>query len=181
MLAAPASAQQDERFYGRWEPSSTPAAGSILYVDPGGYLSSLLLNAKFSNERYEVIRDFGDRLVERIWPLGNEPWELIARESDELAVLEIRRDTVTRYDMQLNASQIDREYVSHHFCTSPAAQEYFFKDYDPDNVWRRIQEWSARSDEGFPYGSCHISPVGGKFGESWGTMSWVRDIDSHPE
>lgn len=178
-LSVPAAAQQDDRFYGRWEPSSTPAAGSILYIDPGGYLSSLRLNGEFTNERYEVIRDFGDRLVVRMWPLGNEPWELIARETDMLVVLEITRDSGITLDSKLVVPPTDREFMSYHFCNSPAAHEDFFQDDDPDNVWRRIQEWSVRLDEGPPFDHCGLGPQGAFLASGfWSTMSWARDINS---
>lgn len=95
-----------------------------------------------------------------------------------LVVLEITRDSGITLDSKLVVPPTDREFMSYHFCNSPAAHEDFFQDDDPDNVWRRILKWSGRSVKGFPYESCRLSPDGVKFGESWGTMSWARDIDS---
>ncbi|MCH8861588.1 MAG: hypothetical protein IID51_03655 [Proteobacteria bacterium] len=162
---APALAQQDERFYGRWEPMSKGAADNILYIDPGGNITLSEPSGGFTVERYQVIRDFGKRVIVRLWGLGNDIWTL---KTSALVVLEyVDADELTgrTYD-----------YITYHYCSIPAANEHFFKDHDPDNMWRRILEWSARADEGFPHDNCDILRSG-ELLYHWDSMSWARFFD----
>ncbi len=163
-LAQPAVAQQDERFYGRWEPSSTPAGGNIMWIDPGGTLSFLRPTGEYTVERYQVIRDFGKRLVVRIWNANeNAPMD----ERDSLVILEyIDDDELTGHLAH---------YVTYHFCIDMEAHQYFFRDYDAGKIWRRILEWSARPPVDPTYEGCRISEDG-EFSNNWSRMSWFRTL-----
>lgn len=161
---SPAAAQQDDRFYGRWEPSKKGAPN--LYLDPagsGGYLSYLGANGRYQVEQYEIIRDFGDHVVVKVWWLADE---LHAKQPPDVAILDLR-------DSRPRVPSEWRSFI-YSYCGGGPSTEYFFQDNDPDSIWQRIQEWSARSDEGRPYDSCSISPSGNATGQFWSRMNWSR-------
>ena len=167
-LAAPAAAQQDERFFGRWEPMSKGAADNVLYIDLGGTITFSEPSGGFTVERYQVIRDFGNRVFVRLWGLGND---IYSHRASILVVLEY-------FDDELTGRTYD--YITYHYCSIPAVHEYIFKDHDPDNMWRRILEWSARAKEGFLYDICDISRDG-KLLHRWDSVSWARFFDRATE
>ncbi len=112
---------------------------------------------------YQVIRDFGDRIVVKIWTVKinfedhplNEPW--------------IEVYTVDRGEGQGKVWF----GLGIKYCMAAAAMDYFFAVSDPDEVWRRILEWSARRGEGFPYDHCDMTEDS-VIGEYWGGMGFWR-------
>lgn len=112
---------------------------------------------------YQVIRDFGDHIVVKIWTVKfvdddhplNEPW--------------IEVYTVNRREGQGKVWFS----LTIKYCMAVAAMDYFFAVSDPDENWRHILEWSARRGEGFPYDRCDMEEDG-TTGRDWGVMGFER-------
>lgn len=165
-LAAPAVAQEDERFYGRWEPGSTTAGGSILFIERSGYLSNQSADGQhWFVQKYKVIKDFGDRVIIHAWDLSLPEGDF---NRDSLIVLILDREGIYR----------GRKYstLNTQHCGGGDERDCFFKDQDPDAIWRRVMEWTARASEGFPYDRCGLT-LQGETGEGWGSVGWFRYVD----
>ena len=163
-LAGPAAAQEDERFYGRWEPASRPAMDSIVWIDRNGYLDILgANNSGWLVERYRVIKDFGPRIVVRIWDARDDP---SIPENNNLVVLEILdRDKNTKYWYR---------FLSYDFCYSVPARKFIFQDFNPEKIWRRARNLTAGMADA-SYDWCEITEDG-EFSGNWGGMSWWQKI-----
>lgn len=160
-LATPAAAQQDERFYGRWEPASTSAIGSTVWIEADGYLDILGANdSSWQVERYRVIKDFGPRIVVRLWDARDDPF---IPENNDLIVLEI-------YDEDINTKYWYR-ILSYQYCYSIPARKIIFQDFDAGNIWRRARELT--SDASFD--RCDIAEDGTVSG-NWGGMGWSQKM-----
>ncbi len=133
-IANGALAQQDQRFFGRWEPGSRSAGGWPLIVEPGRIYSLTDKNEIVDEQNYQVIRDFGDHVVIKNWRLR--------------AVTEF-----DRLDPVLEIISVERRPPDRHFyveyCASPEVNSFFFSTDDPDEIWSRILAWSKKEGE-FP-------------------------------
>lgn len=166
-LVAPAVAQQDERFFGRWEPGSTSAGGSIMLIERNGYLTNHSPDGQnWFIEKYQVIRDFGDRVVVRASDLSLPEGDL---NREVLYILHIYRDEI----------YLGRRVIVLHeqYCGGGDAGAYLFQDHDPDAIWRRIMEWTGRESDEFAQNRCKLTALGEKAGEGWGGTGWHRFID----
>ena len=167
VFAGPAAAQEDERFYGDWWPYSGGTGNNLLSIEPGGTILFIPPTGETTVERYVVIRDFGKRVLVRLWSLAEHPVE---QQNDTLVVLEL--------DDSFDPEIIDRLYLRHYFlryyyCSGPTVDRFFSGDPGVDEIWRRIVEWSAISDKADPGRECRI-PEGKIEGEGWGWMVWSR-------
>ena len=162
--ALPAAAQRDGRFFGVWEPKSRGAGRYPMKIEPGR-ITFWRGDEIVMESHYQVIKDFGDHIVVKIWTVKsvdeidplNEPW--------------IEVHTVKRGEGQGKIwFSLGIKY-----CMSAPAMDYFFAVSDPDEVWRSILEWSARRGEGFPYDDCNMAEDG-TLGENWGGMGFERAV-----
>jgi len=163
MLAPkPAGAQTDRRFFGTWKPASTSAGGLPLTVAPGR-ITIWNKDKLIWDQRYEVIRDFGDHIVIRKWTVESSFDHPLNKSS--LAILSVERHVYEDY----------RSYIlGYDFCASDHAHDYFFQTSDKDEIWRRILSWSARRrDRGFPFDECILNEDGGEVG-GWNGMGFSR-------
>lgn len=167
LVFAPGSAgsQENPRFYGVWEPASTTAGGYPLALSRGRI--TFADDGEISQEdHFEIIKDFGDRLVVKLWTVKS-PFEDYPLGGPMLEIFEITLHEIA------GARHWD---LSIEFCSSPPAEAHIFETGDPADTWRRILEWSARRDEGFPYDHCNVTPEGRPFGGTWGGMGFDRDL-----
>ncbi|MCH8861579.1 MAG: hypothetical protein IID51_03610 [Proteobacteria bacterium] len=119
VFAGPVAAQEDERFYGDWWPYSGGTGNNLLSLEPGGIISFIPPTGETTVERYVVIRDFGKRVVVRLWSLAEHPVE---QQNDTLVVLEL--------DDSFDPEIIDRLYLRHYFlryyyCSGPSVDRFF--------------------------------------------------------
>ena len=162
--ALPAAAQRDGRFFGVWEPKSRGAGGYPMKIEPGR-ITFWRGDEIVEESHYQVIRDFGDRMVVKIWTVkfdkedhpSNEPW--------------IEVYTVKRREGLGNVwFSLGIEY-----CMTAPAIDYFFSGSHPGETWRHILEWSARRGEGIPYDHCNMTEDG-SVGRNWGGMGFERPV-----
>ena len=156
-----AHAQTDRRFFGTWKPDPTIAGASPLTIEPGR-ITTWDKDEMIWDERYEIIRDFGDRIVVREWTVESD-FEFTLNRS-AVSVLSLKRSG----DKDGHGLILSRD-----FCHSDWAHEYFFKTGDRDEIWQRILSWSARRDEGYPYQDCNMNRDGGEVG-TWKGSDFSR-------
>ena len=132
--APTAMAQEDQRFFGRWLPASTSAGGWPLIVEPGRFYSLNHKDEIVDEEHYQLIRDFGDRLVIKSWPV--KPIIEGARTDPDLMIL------VVRDNPPFQSLEID-------YCGAMHVNAFFFSDDNPEEIWARIMAWSKQEGQ-FP-------------------------------
>ena len=123
------AAQEDQRFFGRWLPASTSAGGWLFIVEPGRMYNVNDRGEIVYEERFQVIRDLGDRVAIKSWPVklmmegGSTKPRLMTFHLNEKPPFQI-----------LEVS----------YCVSPPVNAYFFKSDQPDKIWARIMTWSKK-------------------------------------
>lgn len=165
VAARPAAAQQDERFFGRWVHNGRDVVGFVTYVDAtegGGILSGRTTDDFYVVERYEVVRDFGDRVVVRVWGLVDEWYSTPA---STIAVMSLGEP------FEFKQSRYQNLYIE--FCDSPKANAFFLQDFDPDQIWQRMQEWAASTGDEYPEDQCHYWDIGPDWKEGYAPDGWV--------
>ena len=138
--APTATAQEDQRFFGRWLPASTSAGGWPLIVEPGRIYDVIDNGEIGTEEHYQVIRDFGDQLLIKSWYVkhfvegaGSEP---------SLTLLSVSEHPAYEKYPPYLLLEIDN-------CSGMYTEAYFFSDDDLEKTWVRILAWSKQKGE-FP-------------------------------
>ncbi|MCH8861581.1 MAG: hypothetical protein IID51_03620 [Proteobacteria bacterium] len=165
-FAGPVAAQEDERFYGRWEPASTSAIGSTVWIEADGYFNIMGVSGEdWSVRRFQVIKDFGPRIIVRIWNAQSDP---SVPEKNDLIMLEVYdRDKNTKYWYRI---------LSFKSCYSVPARKFIFQDFNPENIWRRARNLTTGMADA-SYDWCKITEDG-EFSGNWSGMSWWQKITS---
>ena len=167
-FAGPVAAQEDERFYGRWEAYSTSAGAGILWLE-SGYWARVYDQDQFDVYKFEIIKEFEGRIVARMWNLRKDPvWptdDFFFSTENQLVIFDVA-------DPYRSVGQTE-PYLREYFCSFPQPKKYVFRDTDIEAIWVRILEWSKRSGEGFPYNECNIF-ADGSIDDGWSGATYVR-------
>lgn len=160
-----AGSQENPSFYGIWEPYSNGAGGYPLAFSPGR-MTYGADGEIVEEEHYQVIKDFGDRLVVKIWAVKS-PFEDHPLGEPEIEIFELIRD---------QAGGKSYLVLRMKYCIDDPAEAHFFETDDVVEIWRRIVEWPARRDEGFPHDRCNVTPEGRPGDKEWSGMAFVRNL-----